>query len=346
MNIVDFIKTIKNPVIIVNTNEARVVDINESALQLFGFSEIEILNLQTFPIYEDADASKAVDTKTFKSGEYYLKTKNNNIFDIYIIVSHIGGLANNEVALFIQEISSENFKKKINSFQQFFSNLSNFTARIVHEIRNPLGIIIMNLQFLQQTGHDKDRAEINFAIKASNRITNILERIASLIHLGDNTQTDHDVNSLMMEAIQAILIPIKEKNLQLDLHLDEDLPAIKINSKQITEAFKNILKTVIYYSPENSRITVTSGILELSFAKPALPPYSIFVVIKDSNSGVSIEEFNANFNMSVGYFIKSSEATKPFTTDFLMCNNAKMQVEKSPDGGLITRIIFSQKNNI
>lgn len=297
--------------------------------------------MHPFPIFNDEGATTLADFGLIRSGEYYLKTHNGDILSIYIFTSKSVELGAEELFLFIKDTTSEQRQKRIDSFKQLFSIISQYSSRIAHEIRNPLGIITMNLQFLQQTGQDKNNTEIKFALKGGDRINHFLEELTTLSNLSDCSKTDEDVNGLILEAIQAVFQHLKEKQQKFDTHLDEDLPTVKINSKQIRQVFINILTAVINYSDENSTITITSGILEPPFHKSDSEEPGIFVVVKNSISVVSIEEFKSNFVLNAKAFIKSAEITQSFTEDLLYCNDARMKVEKAPDGSLITRIIFS-----
>lgn len=335
-----FIDTINSPVLIISSTDGRVRDCNKLAIQLIGYSKTEVTELSKFPIY-DQNNQQLVDITKIGSGKYVLKTKGGKLLHIYAMVTSSGGVGSNELICFINDINQQTIEEEKILFHRMLSTLTKFAAHIAHEIRNPLGIMTMNLQFLQQTGMVKDNNEINFALKGGEKINNFLERITALANLSDSSKTSEDVNALIMEAIQEVLPLAKHKQQKFNTYLEDELPTAQINPKQIRQAFINILTSVIYYSPENSTITITSGMLEPPFINPTSDKTGVFIVIKDSIGGVSIEEFLSNFEMNENAFQKSSDITKPFTKDLLSCNNATLQVEKAANNNLITRIILS-----
>ncbi len=151
--------------------------------------------------------------------------------------------------------------------------LSNVSARLAHEIRNPLtsagGFARRLLQEMDEDNSQRKKVEI--IVHEVRRLEQILKMILSYIRPVPLVFSEVDLNALLKEAISECGEKFDSRGIEVDLELDERLPFILADRSHLSRALARILRQACKHMPERSRLKVaTTGkgevVVRLSYA--------------------------------------------------------------------------------
>jgi PAS domain S-box-containing protein len=162
---------------------------------------------------------------------------------------------------------------------------------VVHEIRNPVYGILINLDALEATfGEDPRYVPFVSALRES------AERIASLVNdLRDYGEPrtlnpePHLVRSLVESAVQSCEKLAADRSCVVVVDLEEPSLLLPLNGRRMHQVFRNLLENALLYSPEGATVRVSSRrTFEDGF-------YWWAFAVEDSGSGFDAETLSRAF---------------------------------------------------
>ena len=139
--------------------------------------------------------------------------------------------------------------------------LGKLAASLTHEIKNPLSVLKLNLDFLKMSKDNFDQ-EINECIDASLEAADIINQ---LIHntlefsrRNKDTFEESDLNDIIDKAIVITRGLSNKKNIKFILNFDKTLNTIKVNETSILQVFVNIISNAIEASQIDSKIYINT----------------------------------------------------------------------------------------
>ena len=131
---------------------------------------------------------------------------------------------------------------------------------VVHEIRNPVYGILINLDALEATfGEDPRYVSFVAALRES------AERIASLVNdLRDYGEPrtlspePHLVRSLVEDAVRACEKLAADRGCEVAVDLEEPALHLPLNARRMHQVFRNLLENALYASPEGGSVRVAA----------------------------------------------------------------------------------------
>ncbi len=139
--------------------------------------------------------------------------------------------------------------------------LGKLAASLSHEIRNPLSVLKLNLEFLKMNSeqYDEETNEcIDAAIEAANIINELTQNTLEFSRKNKNEIEFYQLNNIIRKAIQITKGNAGKKNISYKLNLASDLPELEINETKILQVIVNLLSNAIEASSPNSGITINS----------------------------------------------------------------------------------------
>ncbi len=153
--------------------------------------------------------------------------------------------------------------RNVSDFKKLDQMKSNFLATVSHELKTPLSSINLNTKLLQDERLPADeRLRVTGHIR---RETQRLQRMVaelldvSRLDLGTGIQLDvHPTNlaEVLGYATATVQPQVADKQLQLDVQLGADLPAVRADVEKTTWVLINLMANAIRYSPLGSTLTV------------------------------------------------------------------------------------------
>jgi signal transduction histidine kinase len=204
------------------------------------------------------------------------------------------------------------------------ATLGQMTARIAHEIRNPLTAIKLQLQLLKESANELSKPILNSLLDETRR----LELIA--LSTLQNKGTVHpdftlaNINELIEEIVQLLKLQFEHQNLKLVKSLNPEMPKTMIDRNMITQILLNLLLNAKDEMPNGGEILLSTDV--------NVHKDKIWFAIDDSGPGIPEENWDS-------IFTDSSSKPGGFGLGLRICrelaelHNGRLDIGQSPLGG-------------
>ena len=138
--------------------------------------------------------------------------------------------------------------------------LNEISARLAHEIRNPLmsaGGFARRLAS-SMSPEDTNRAKAEVIVKEVGRLEAILSMILNYLKPLELNRSPADPNELVTTALHSMSAEIEKRKTELDLHLGPELPMISVDPKLMEEAMEVLLKDAQNRMPDGATLFVAT----------------------------------------------------------------------------------------
>ncbi len=184
--------------------------------------------------------------------------------------------------------------EEIKKFKRL-AELGEMSAKIAHEIRNPLGSIDLFASILQKElndeGHKEIVSNIVSAVKNMNAtITNILEFSKAL----KPSISRYNLQAIINKSLIFASYLIKQKNIKIIKETDDDL-IVEVDEDLLSRAFLNILINAAHAVPENGGIIRIISRFSEGNAKNGESNY-VCIDFEDNGTGFSKDVIQNIFN--------------------------------------------------
>ncbi|WP_418790851.1 PAS domain S-box protein [Phosphitispora sp. TUW77] len=302
------------PMAITSIKEARIIELNQTFLETFGYDREEVIGDTVFNFNFWADIklrSKVMQElkhkEYFKNFEVVFLTKSGNKKNILLsgrLIAFNGelcilGLMNDITDLKHAEQERQIFQKEMARLD-FLNVVGEMASGIGHEIRNPMTSVRGFLQLLANKETDSKKLEYyDLMIGELDRANLIISEYLSL----SKDRIVELQHSSLNEIIIALYPLLNSDAIKQDKHIalnKSDLPDILINEKEIRQLIINIVRNAIEASPPMGIITISTSvydgevILSIQDKGTGIPPEiyeklgTPFVTTKDSGTGLGL----------------------------------------------------------
>jgi len=155
--------------------------------------------------------------------------------------------------------------RNITPFHELNEAKTNFIATVSHELKTPISSIKMSAQLLEDgrigTLGPEQKELIQSIRDDADRLLKITGELLNMAQVETgNIQLKLQATqpaTIVEQALQAVQFQAQQKNINLDLRIDDSLPPINADSEKSTWVLINFLTNAIKFSPEGSSITVS-----------------------------------------------------------------------------------------
>ncbi len=225
---------------------------------------LKLINLDNIN-YEDettleGDKTLEIDSHVYKVKYAPFKNEKNNIGGIIIV---------------FQDMTNEH--KLDNMRKEFVANVS-------HELKTPITTIKSYTETLMDSGVDKEMEKMFLAVidNECDRMARLVKDLLQLSNLDYKKTTwkkqEVSVKKLLNDILLKLEFDFKEKNHNIIVDIEEDLPNIVIDKDGIEQVILNIISNAIKYTENGGEIQVSSICL------------NEFISIKVMDNGIGIPE--------------------------------------------------------
>lgn len=122
------------------------------------------------------------------------------------------------------------------------------TASLIHEIRNPLSVIKLNLDYLKMIEAQlpgEAIESIDMCKDAIGRIQYLIDNMLTFTKRNTKSQAVCSINEITQSAVGIMHYNAERKNVHLDVELDEQLPPSYFDKSKLLQVFLNLITNAI-----------------------------------------------------------------------------------------------------
>jgi signal transduction histidine kinase len=185
--------------------------------------------------------------------------------------------------------------------------IGQLASGVAHEMRNPLGIIMQGVDYLEQiiSPEAKESCETLSIIKESAQRADGI--VISLLDFSRVTKLElhpENINSILENSLN--LVKTELKNIEVVREIQEDLPRVLVDKNKLTQVFINLFINAIHAMPESGKLTIRSFVKQMEETINSIGETSdnsfeagekvLVVEIEDTGMGISEENLEKIFN--------------------------------------------------
>jgi signal transduction histidine kinase len=144
-------------------------------------------------------------------------------------------------------------------FSNKLSILGKLAASLIHEIRSPLSVIKMNLEYIIMNDNNLSSETIeslNTCIESVNRMNFIVSNFSSFAKKVPKEENLVSINELTQLAIKIAQIEARMHNLQIEAELQDDIPNLRISRDKLLQVFLNLIYNAIESKNKENYINI------------------------------------------------------------------------------------------
>jgi len=289
-----------NPAIIIisQTNDDKIVKVNDTFLQLFGFSSrddvvgktFQELNILSHPEQRNDIAQQLKDKITLENYESEVRNKNGS--PVWLSSTYKKIDFNSTACIFSVSIDITERKKIEEQLKLVNRELEAFSYSVSHDLHAPLRVIkgiahILNKKYaskLDADGISMLDLIMDNAKKMGDLITSLLE--FSKLGLKELTTSEIDMTSLVLQIIKEQEQDLRLDEIEFTVHV---LPAAKADKILIGQVWFNLISNAIKYSKHTLKRRIEIG----SFYEDMLVVY----YVKDNGAGFDMAKYEQLFGV-------------------------------------------------
>jgi PAS domain S-box-containing protein len=243
-----------------------------------------------------------------------------------------------------QEIATVIFFRDLQERKQMQENLlrserltaiGRAAAHITHEIKNPLMLIGgFARRVLKDINSDpqKNKEKLQIIVDEVRRLEEFLVEVGIYARLSEPHRQEGDLNVLIKELCLRLDPSLREKDIQLVLSLDPNLPLIQFDHLHLRQVILNIAKNSIEAMGEG-------GVLTLATENQQ---YGIIIQIADTGDGIQPEILNKIFQPFYTTKPKGSGLGLAIARKIIEAHKGKITIESEYHKGTRVTILLKQ----
>jgi signal transduction histidine kinase len=171
-----------------------------------------------------------------------------------------------EVVEYVKDVTAE---KKLH--QQIVQSerlavVGRMSANVAHEIKNPLGTIVLNAELLEEelarfAGQDSTEARnLLGVIKAEiDHLIEVVEEYLQFARLPKVKLEQGNINEVIADLLLFLGEEATDRKVEVIEELETFLPPVQIDAKQLRQAFLNLVKNSLEAMPDGGKLTISTA---------------------------------------------------------------------------------------
>jgi hypothetical protein len=231
--------------------------------------------------------------------------------------------------------------------------VSTFAGGVAHEVKNPLQIITLGIDFLSSCLGESDpdvATVLNDMSSAAKRADGVIRGLVEFSAYNKRDAVDHDLGEIVEQALHAVEPELTTRSIRLEKNLAPSLPPVRLDLKTMKHVFINLLTSAIKSMDRGGALGIKTYLRRLtedqgwSDRTPGqLKAGDTIVAAEVEDNGAGVVEIKSQ-NGSPGRF--PTEMIRKGLMDLTVLKKVvelyggMIQIENRREGGVRVRIMF------
>jgi signal transduction histidine kinase len=227
----------------------------------------------------------------------------------------------------------QRLKEQLNQAERL-AHLGTMVATVSHEIKSPLGIVRSTAEILEKRIQKVAPGNEHLAriiMDETGRLNDIVVEFLDFARPQVPKLELTDINSLVDKAVKFVSPKMKDQGIALEMVLDEQLSAGRVDVNQFYRALLNILVNSLQAMEKGGLLKVQTARADDGWIK---------VTVGDSGVGMSEEKLGRIFQPFFTDKHKGTGLGLAITRNIIDSHNGVIRVESEPDAGTTFTILF------
>jgi signal transduction histidine kinase len=208
------------------------------------------------------------------------------------------------------------------------------SSSIVHEMRNPLASIKLNLSAVREVFADgsEDRELADIALQEASRVEGMLNDLLAYGRPLELQAQPTPLAHLLQRSLDHARAACRERNVRVVVDCQgHENDALAIDEEQALRALGNLIDNALAFSPEQ-------GVLTLSVAIPSDRSHVLEIAVRDQGPGVQAEHMEQVFDPFFTTRERGTGLGLANVRKIVECHGGSVRAENHPDGGAVFTI--------
>jgi two-component system, NtrC family, sensor histidine kinase HydH len=148
-----------------------------------------------------------------------------------------------------------------------YAALAELAGGFIHEIKNHLNTLNLNLQLLAEDFQDPETQRERRALTRVQRLQGECQRLVDLSNdflsfarLGEVSLEPGDIGKVVEEMLDFFTPTARSSNIDIKTYIPADLPALKLNKETMRQALLNLMLNAVQAMPSGGELTVQASV--------------------------------------------------------------------------------------
>ena len=195
--------------------------------------------------------------------------------------------------ILVKEMSLIQELQETSKYREHLSTLGALALGMAHEIRNPLGSILVSAQLLHKDLQDAEQREyLEVVISEVTRINRLVGQMMDFTKPRELNLRSINIHKTLEEILILEQKSASLKNIRFIQNYDPSLPPIEADEDQLKQVFLNLIKNAVEATPVGGEIKLVTRVgsgYSPTFSQSSASRRSLLIEITDSGPGMDEE---------------------------------------------------------
>jgi PAS domain S-box-containing protein len=346
--------------VMVLDSEGRILKMNRSAVDLFGFDPTDLMG-RSFTLvlsaeshrtaldYLDGLKSHGIASVLNEGREVVGISRKGGAIPLFMTLGRISEGGELKFCIVLRDIhlfkkAEEELRSAKLQAERASSQKSDFLARVSHEVRTPLNAILGFAEVMMEErfgplGNERYKDYLKDIHASGNHVISLVNDLLDLskIEAGklELDFTSVSLNDSVTAAVTLLQPQANRSRIIIRTSLAEKLPGVVADSRSMKQIVINLLSNAVKFTPAGGQIIVSTGLTDLGQA---------VIRVRDSGVGMNEKEIATALEpfrqLATTHGNGGTGLGLPLTKALVEANRATFAIQSAVDSGTLVEVIF------